>query len=263
MAICLFIKSDGCSLTTLSGAFDATRCWLGWRLFVSCITYLEAYGQNRYLLPKLLYNVDCSVIPPTYRDSEFIHQSLQHLLKFSRCEHFAFFPILVRVNQVSTTIYMSLHKEAELGRNSAQHLLRSADENLKAKEEMMFLSFEAPLCLPRHELFQVLLAQNHPGRELRETCEQPKLREPPPAIWQSSVLPEALPGCSAAPKNPPLPRAWAWPAADARARDEALRRQPQGCLSKPAQRNPFGGETLALQLSSMTPAGAEGLQEDG
>lgn len=96
------------------------------------------------------------------------------------------------------------------------------------------------------------LAQNHPGRELRKICKQPKLQEPPQATWQPSLLPEALPGCSAAPKSPPLPRAWAWPPADTRARDEALRRRSQGCVSKPAQRNPFWGETgiRALQHDS-------------
>lgn len=35
---------------------------------------------------------------------------------------------------------MSLQREAELGRSSAHHLLRSADENLKAKEEMILWS---------------------------------------------------------------------------------------------------------------------------
>lgn len=55
------------------------------------------------------------------------------------------------------------------------------------------------------------------------------------------------------PKSPSLPRAWAW--------GVALKRQLKGCLSKPAQRNHFWGEILALQLSSTTPAGAEDLEE--
>lgn len=44
----------------------------------------------------------------------------------------------------------------------------------------MRVSSEAPWCLPNNELFQVLLAPNHPGGDLREFCKQPKLREPPP-----------------------------------------------------------------------------------
>lgn len=99
-----------------------------------------------------------------------------------------------------------------------------------------------------------------PGRALRETCEQPKLLDFSPASWQ-------LPGCCwmlCSPQKPIPAKAhlWAQPTSDAKARSVALRRQLQGWLSKPAQRNHFWGEILASELSSRTPAGAEDLEED-
>lgn len=101
-----------------------------------------------------------------------------------------------------------------------------------------------------------------PGRALRETCKQPKLWDFSPASWQLPVCIGVLLDCSVASKKPTSAKGLSWAHHRSRARGVALRRQLQGCLSKPAQRNNFWGEILALQLSSMTPAGARDSEED-
>lgn len=152
---------------------------------------------------------------------------------------------------------MSLQREAELGRNSAQHLLlRSADENLKA-EEMCPMVPSQQWAVPGPP------STESSRQRFERVLQAAKAERASPRYLTTFSAPWGTAGLLCRPKRLPPWRAWAWPTADAGARDEALRRQPRGCLSKLARWNPFWGETLALQLSYMTPAGAEDLEEDG
>lgn len=153
---------------------------------------------------------------------------------------------------------MSLQRETQLGRNSAQHLLRSADENLKAKEEMMFLSFEAPWWLPN----QVLLAQNYSGRELRDLWAAKPARASRSHLTIFSA-PHGAAGLLCTPKKSSSAKGLSL----ACCRCQSKRWSPQevstGLAVNACTKGSFCGEILALEPSSVTPADAEVLQENG